>query len=398
MKTRLLFIIVLMIALISACVPTTPGVVIQPMAVPPTLAPTNTPAVITPPDTPTAPAPTQIPTMAPTEISLVVKTFDNRILVVNAAVPLGSAYTPAFTDLDPKGGVIGGIPYVYDFTTFPTVMAVQADGPYQQEFVQNPTYGLAVWNGEQPRSAWGTLLAVPNTPSKLVMSAPDGGQLVTLMTQGASDPAVQDVALRWSADGKSLYFSREPVGIGGYFVFTGISSLYKMDIASKKVTDLLPLTFPSGSYSCLDAISLDYRYVADHCSPDVITIHDLSSGATTTIQPPKGLTGYRLLGSTRFSPDGSRVAFGLAKSDPNAEQGWVGVSDGLEGVSKLILTSEIGYSYTVVGWLNDQTLLLQSNPAFTTEGKVIQLWSVNVDGSNLTKIVDGSFLAVMDGR
>jgi tricorn protease-like protein len=138
--------------------------------------------------------------------------------------------------------------------------------------------------------------------------------------------------------------------------------------------------------------------VADHCSQYVITVHDLESGATTTIQPPDGLSGYRVLGSARFSPDGSRLAFALAKSDPSDEQGWVAVSDAIQGSSNLVLTASTGVYYTVVGWLDDQTLLIQSNPISGCEGCENQLWTVNVDGSNLALVADGSFVTVMDNE
>lgn len=65
--------------------------------------------------------------------------------------------------------------------------------------------------------------------------------------------------------------------------------------------------------------------------------------------------------SARFSPDLTRVAFALAKRDPENEQGWVAVSDGLSGGSKLIVTGQPGEYFTIVGWLNADTLLLQSN-------------------------------------
>ena len=113
------------------------------------------------------------------------------------------------------------------------------------------------------------------------------------------------------------------------------------------------------SFGCLDALSGDYRFVADHCTPNTITIRDLSSGASSSIQPPAAAAGARLLGSARFSPDGKRLAFALAVGDPNAEKGWVAVSDGTGGASRLILTGQPGLIYTVIGWLDDQTVLVQ---------------------------------------
>jgi tricorn protease-like protein len=138
--------------------------------------------------------------------------------------------------------------------------------------------------------------------------------------------------------------------------------------------------------------------VADHCSQDAITILDLSSGATTILQPPDGLAGFRVLGNARFSPDGHRLAYALAKNNPDEEQGWVAVSEGTQSSSTLILTASAGVYYTVIGWLDEQTLLVQSTPSPGCEGCGNKLWTVNIDGSNLVEVAVGSFLAVIDNR
>jgi tricorn protease-like protein len=120
----------------------------------------------------------------------------------------------------------------------------------------------------------------------------------------------------------------------------------------------------------------------------------LSSGQTTTIQPPADVTGFSLVGSARFSPDLTRVAFALAKRDPENEQGWVAVSEGLSGGSKLIVTSQPGEYFTIAGWLNTDTLLLQSNQVTCTTCAT-SLWTVGSDGAGLSKVTDGTFLTLV---
>jgi Tol biopolymer transport system component len=231
------------------------------------------------------------------------------------------------------------------------------------------------------------------------MSDLDGSQLETLLSQeaGATPPTVL-VAEAWSADGQTLYFSKEPVGLGGYILFSGASNLYKIDVTTKQVTELIPEGSPSGPVICLDAISGDYRYVAEHCTQGVITIRDMTSGGTTTILPPEGAAGFQVMGNARFSPDGSRVAFALAKSNPDNEQGWVAVSDSLSGGSKLVLSGPEGAYYTMVGWLDDQTLLVQLTLLNCTSNCENQVWTVNVDGSNPAQVAEGSLLTVIDNR
>lgn len=200
----------------------------------------------------------------------------------------------------------------------------------------------------------------------------------------------------FSADGQWLYFSKEPMGLGGYILFGGGSNLYKINIATKQVEEVIPQGSSADPQACLDAISADYRYVADHCAQNTIAIRDLTSGGTTTIQPPSDLSGYGFVGSARFSPDGSRVAYALAKGDQNAEQGWVAVSDSLSGGSRMILTAQAGSYYTVAGWLDDQTILVQTTkPLDCSPFCKRQLWTVKSDGSQAQKVADGSFLAAV---
>lgn len=333
-------------------------------------------------------------------LGFVVYTTDRTIQVVNPNIPLGPTYNPAFNGFLPTGGSILGTAYVVDNSSKSKVVAIDSTGSHDLSFIQSPTYGLAIWRGgegKQPLLAWGTEL-YPGNSSSLMIANPDGSNLDTLLTVDLStDFPVQLVAELWSADGQSLYFSKEPVGIGGYIQFTGASNLYKIDIATKQVTEVVPQSPSNGPQVCLDAISGDYRYVADHCTQNVITIRDLQSGTSTTIQAPSDVTGYQAMGSARFSPTGDRVAFSLSKRNPDAEQSWLAVADSSGGTAKMILVGEAGSWYTVLGWLDDLTLLVQSNSVnIPSVGN--QLFTVGADGSNPTKVADGSLLAVLDNR
>ncbi len=334
------------------------------------------------------------------ELHLVVLPSGQTIQIDDLNIALSSINNPAYNSMLPVGGAIAGTAYVLDATNGGEVIAINAKGSQALSFIQKPTtFGLATWRGSsdaQSRLAWGTQFTDTGSSSSLQMSAPDGSNLETLLTQETTNPPTQLVAEFWSADGQALYFSKEPVGIGGYILFGGASNLYKINITTKEVTELIPLGSSSGPQVCLDAVSADFQYVADHCSQDKITIRDLTSNETTTILPPADVSGFRVVGSARFSPDGSRLAYALARSDPENEQGWVAVSDGTSGGSKLILTSQIGSYYTIAGWLDDRTLLVQStNLLECTPYCSGELWTLTIDGSYLQKVADGSLLAVI---
>ena len=66
--------------------------------------------------------------------------------------------------------------------------------------------------------------------------------------------------------------------------------------------------------------------------------------------------------------------------------------------AKLVFAGDAGSYYTVQGWLDDQTLLVQSNSIVCNPTCGNQLFTVGVDGSNLTKVADGSFLTIIDNQ
>jgi hypothetical protein len=347
---------------------------------------------------PTQPAPTGTPigqlAKAPF-VSIAVRAPDNSIQIVNMQVPVDPRPVQITTGLLPQAGVVNGTVYALDRTQ-PRVVATDKDGTRPLDFIQHP-YGLAVLSGDQPRLGWAILPNGQSAPSKLLASAIDGSQLTTLLSDTTPITAPHLwAAQRWSRDGQSLYFSTEPDGIGGYILFGGASSLYRVNVNDQSVQEMIPFNVNGDRMICIDELSSDERLVADHCAKTSIAIHDLSSGQTTTIQPPADVTGFNFVGSARFSPDLTRVAFALAKGDPSAEQGWVAVSDSLSGPSKLIATDKPGRYFTVAGWLNADTLLLQSNSLTCNLTCTNSLWVVKVDGSGLTHITDGTFLIMLE--
>jgi hypothetical protein len=149
---------------------------------------------------------------------------------------------------------------------------------------------------------------------------------------------------------------------------------------------------------CLQDVSADFSLAAGNCADrKTITVHDLNGGPDRTITAPGTVTDFSLVGSARFSPDGQRVAFALAKGDPNGEQGYVAISDSLEGASNFVATTDPGSYYTVLAWLNDSTLLIQLNTLQCSPTCDNSVWTIGIGGDNLTKVTDGVFLALMAG-
>jgi hypothetical protein len=336
-----------------------------------------------------------------TGVQLVVYAGDRSIRLVDLALPQAATDKPYFNSFLPLGGGANGVAYFLDSTGQTQALALDAAGIRQLSFIKNPGfYGLAVYSGAQPKLAWSSVVQSQGGTgiSTLQISGVDGSGLDTLFSQeiDASFPTMM-VPHYWSADGQWLYFSKEPMGLGGYILYGGASNLYKTNILTSQVKELIPQAPANGSQACMDSTSADYRYVADHCTYSSITVRDLFYDNTTSIQVPQEIASLMgSLGSARFSPDGKRVAFAVARNNPSNEQSWVAVSDSLSGGSKLVITSKMGSYYTVAGWLDSQTILVQSTD-LTNCGPncVSDLWAVKADGSQVTKVADGSLITVV---
>ncbi len=335
----------------------------------------------------------------PASLQLVIRANDGTLQVANLNLPLNPTARPTFNNFLSFGGGAEGAAFVLD-SNRAKAFVTAGYGFQDLIFVQAPTpYGLAVWpgGGNSPsRMAWATQDA-GNHSSTIKISSLDGTYFDTLLTQDSPNPPSQLMAQFFSADGQWLYFSKEPVGLGGYILFSGGSSLYKINVTTKEVIDVIPADITEEPLGCLDAISPDFRYVAEHCWQNMIRIRDLITGGVNIYNPPAEITtGSQLAGSARFSPDGTKLAYAIGKSAQDAEQGWVVVSDTAFDNSKVILTSQAGSYYTIAGWLDDQTLLVQStNPLDCSPFCKSELWTVKSDGTEAQKVADGSFLVAI---
>jgi Tol biopolymer transport system component len=262
--------------------------------------------------------------------------------------------------------------------------AADAGGARLVPFIEAVSQGLAVWPGDQaqlPRLAWDrlTINAENNTAaSQLWIASADGTDARSILEETGAGRAL--VAGRWSRDGQRLFFSKEPLGLGGYILFGGASNLWAYNLADGSAAALLP----DPGVACIDDLSPDETLIAHHCANTTLSIVQIASGTTTTINPPEGVEA-NFTGSARFSQNGPQVAFAIARGNPDNEQGWVAVSDGLEGPSRLVAASPAGQYFQVAAWLDADTLVLQSWGA--TPG----VWLVNSDGSDLRQIAEGIY-------
>ncbi len=349
--------------------------------VPPTATPTAT-ATVEPPTSTAAATVAATATLTPTSgIILAVAGPDQKIGLVGLdghALPLsaapGALYALATLSTDP-----GAHSKAY---------AIGPQGVKELSFVNNSSEGFASFTGAsapQGEVAWDNYSPTPNANGKItsdIFVANSDGTNLRSALKLSGDHVLHVV--RFSPDGKQLYYSQEPLGLGGYILFSGVSDLWAFDLAGGTTRQLVPAA--AAGTICLDDFTPDEVLVALHCAEKTISVLDLTTGSIGLITAPAAVTDWGIHGDARLSPDQTRVAYALARGSPDNEQGWVAVSDGISGTSHLVATAPAGDYFNVKGWLNNTTLVLQSWRG--TPG----VWVVQADGSDLRRIADGVFL------
>ena len=344
----------------------------------------------------------EVPTPPPAEIEyqVVMQAADDSVVLVSRDQQIqvlgypGMTLSNAHAITMPAGKTLYVLPDVPSTEESP-IHAITGQGI--ETLTLNPgqsAQGIVALPGadDQPdRLAWSTTTPTEETlETTLFVSDASGENQETLLTLSSNDFRTL-LPVRWTSDGSALYYSKQAVGLGGYILFGGYTDLYRLDLETEADVDMLAGLFDN-AFICLDDISTDYTLVAHHCEGvGVVNITDQSSIA---IEPPN--VAYSLLGSVRFAPDGSRVAFAMAAGRGSQalleEQGWIAVSDGLTGASHLLATSEPGSYYEVLGWLDDQTLLAQLWDLAAANNSV---WTIDVDSGELTLLSNGRFLGVL---
>jgi WD40-like Beta Propeller Repeat len=267
-----------------------------------------------------------------------------------------------------------------------TVMQIDANGAKKLDWITGPLYGIAATSS---RLAWGTAdIRATMMAARIQISGVNGSGVKTGLEEIYKGVAQSLRVLRWSHDGTRLYFSKEPLGLGGYILFGGRTNLWSLDVSSGKATEVVHEIAPNAAV-CIDDLSPDETQVADHCKVNGMEVINLTTKATRVITPPSDIPQFGVVGGARFSPDGSRLAYALARHDPSNEQGWVAVSEGTRGTSRLIATSPAKDYFWVAAWLDSDTIVLQSG--MSPQG----VWTVRADGSHLKRLADGIFLGIV---
>ena len=208
-----------------------------------------------------------------------------------------------------------------------------------------------------------------------------------LLIQVDTDPHITVQPVGWSSDGQRLLLAQQPVGIGGYILFWTWPdvSLYNVtDGSMTPVGDVAGYSADGQQFAALEWIEgggFSNLRVTNVTTGDVMTYPVPNVGET----PQQG-------GAVEFSPSGTKIAYQVARGNPDSEMFWTIVVDQITGQSTVVMTDQAtGYDLNygqVAGWLDDATLVIG---AWTGKSAILNVTNgVHADAS-------GEFLGYAEG-
>lgn len=212
----------------------------------------------------------------------------------------------------------------------------------------------------------------------------DGSDAVKVFELTPAETRVKPTALEilgWTVDEK-LVFATRADGIGGYILYMGWNDLYVFDPATGVTTDLYIDDGSNGM--CVNSISNNLNMVAIGC--DTIRILNLATGSWVDFPE---VNEQNRAGSTKFSPINTLIAYSVARSDPENEFSQLILAPADGSSPPVVLDTIEGSAFTVLGWIDENTVLYQSSPGF---GEAPEIWRIETDGSSgPSRIAEGVF-------
>ena len=269
------------------------------------------------------------------------------------------------------------------------VRRVTADGVETLDFTfAEPQASLtfAVSEDDQ-RIAWAySIYDSAGLSSQLWIADIDGGNSQMIVESDPADSLAEYFALeamRWMDDGDLIY-AWQVTGIGGYILFFGWSSLYRYSPADGALTPLVPATEDAAG-PCWFGISPDGDYAAGGCGEEGMRERELASGTDTAFErfPDQGQQG-----AAAYSPSGARLAYAIARGDPDDEAGQVLVRLSRGEAPTAIASQSPGYFDRIL-WADEDRMVVGY---FLSEGGSVDL--MNLDGTR-SPIGDGALIGLM---
>lgn len=270
------------------------------------------------------------------------------------------------------------------------VSAVSATGRQDYSYTTMPGLSAFVVSPDERMMAWSTTTYAEGVVSQLWLASIDGSGERMLLQSDPNDDFSDWFALEPVAFGQDgrLVYAWQITGIGGYILFFGYSSLYSVDPPTGSLAPLVALLSDSTG-PCWSAVRGDLGYAVGHCLSAAGDLamreRNLSTGEDRAF-PTFADQGQA--GGAAYSPSGNRLAYAIARGDPDDEAGQILVRL-TPDVDPVPIVSVDGGYFSRLYWLDEDRLLA----AGLVDG-VDRAYVVTLDGG-LTPIAEGGLAGWM---
>ena len=208
---------------------------------------------------------------------------------------------------------------------------------------------------DESRIAWGQASWASGPPfSQLWMAAIDGGTPVLIAQTETLDDIAEFFVLepvRWLDDG-DLVYAWQVTGIGGYILFFGWSSLYSYNVASGAISPVAALA-PEVTAPCWTGLTGDGAFAAGACGAAGEVIERNTQTGVDTVFPVLADQGQA--GAASYAPLGTRMAYAIARGDPENEAGQL-VLVAARGDGPSLIASHAPGAFDEIEWIDEDRM------------------------------------------
>jgi hypothetical protein len=281
--------------------------------------------------------------------------------------------------VDSGGASLGGVVRRVSGTDVTELGFTAAEDLASLTFAVSPDESRIAWS----HSAWD---AAGNTSRLWIASVDGSGQ--TLVTEASPNDAIDDYyvlePVTWTADG-NLVYAWQISGIGGYILYFGYSTLFLYNPGTGATTELAGFDASPGA-PCWSGVSPDAAFAVGSCALEGAAAgmreRDLETGGENVF--PLWPEDQGQDGAGAYSPSGSRVAYSIARSNPDAEAGHIITATHL-GSDVTLVASVDGGTFDRLLWLDDDRL-------------AAGYWAGDTNGVDLIRLSDLARTPVGEGR
>lgn len=215
------------------------------------------------------------------------------------------------------------------------------------------------------------------TTSKIMMANIDGSNKKVLLEKNF-DVERTIRLIQWSNSDKEVYYYTDPVGIGGYIIFSGYWNLSKINIDTGKTEDITGKNKFTGNLNYISDISSDEKKLAYFTQIDEepkFGVKDIESGQDNIVDIPLA-EGFKGGGDAHFSPDNKHVVYDIAHGNPDDEYYRKIVVDS-DGKNQKTIIDDPKKAYWTERWLSNDKIIV---------GYLYDYYLVNIDGTGLSKL------------